>query len=213
MGGYRFLMQNWTPNSKISIFGFSRGAYTARALAGMLHRVGLLARSNDEQVPFAYHMYAKESSEACAGFKRAFCNAVEVDFLGVWETVSSVGLLTARDLPFTDSAQFIRVFRVSNIMIRVISHLYIGPDEQAQHAVSLDERRCKFKANLCELVCEGCEQIRRHRGTMTPVSPPTDGPPECGKAHTDVEEVWFAGGHEGAHDLRSDSRVGLPCSG
>ena len=39
MGGYRFLMQNFTKGDKICIFGFSRGAYTARCLAGMLHKV------------------------------------------------------------------------------------------------------------------------------------------------------------------------------
>jgi uncharacterized protein (DUF2235 family) len=38
-GGYTFLMQNYRPGDKICIFGFSRGAYTARALAGMLHKV------------------------------------------------------------------------------------------------------------------------------------------------------------------------------
>ena len=49
-------MQNYEANDKICIFGFSRGAYTARALAGMLHKVGLLPRCNHQQVPFAYAM-------------------------------------------------------------------------------------------------------------------------------------------------------------
>lgn len=39
MDGYKFLMQNYRTGDKICIFGFSRGAYTARALAGMLHKV------------------------------------------------------------------------------------------------------------------------------------------------------------------------------
>ncbi|KZT52348.1 hypothetical protein CALCODRAFT_476028 [Calocera cornea HHB12733] len=175
MGGYNFLMQNWTPGSKISIFGFSRGAYTARALAGMLHKVGLLSRSNEEQIPFAYNMYAK-GSEMCDDFKRTFCNPVEVDFLGVWDTVSSVGVLAETDLPFTDSAQFIRVFR---------------------HAVSLDERRCKFKANLCELSCGECKEVRKRKmGLDAGLEEMEDiKDPDCTAPHTDVEEVWFAGGH------------------
>ena len=49
-------MQNYEANDKICIFGFSRGAYTARALAGMIHKVGLLPRCNHQQVPFAYAM-------------------------------------------------------------------------------------------------------------------------------------------------------------
>ncbi|KAF7358959.1 DUF2235 domain-containing protein [Mycena sanguinolenta] len=51
--GYEFLMQNYTAKDRICIFGFSRGAYTARSLAGMLHKVGLLPADNHQQVPFA----------------------------------------------------------------------------------------------------------------------------------------------------------------
>lgn len=40
MDGYRFIMNNWKIGDKICLFGFSRGAYTARALAGALHKVG-----------------------------------------------------------------------------------------------------------------------------------------------------------------------------
>lgn len=39
MGGYRFLMENYVKGDRICMFGFSRGAYTARCLAGMLNKV------------------------------------------------------------------------------------------------------------------------------------------------------------------------------
>lgn len=42
MGGYDFLMQNYREGDRICLFGFSRGAYTARALAGMLYKVSRL---------------------------------------------------------------------------------------------------------------------------------------------------------------------------
>ena len=45
-----------TQGDKICLFGFSRGAYTARALAGMLQKVGLLPMCNDAQLPFAYEI-------------------------------------------------------------------------------------------------------------------------------------------------------------
>lgn len=48
---------------KICIFGFSRGAYTARALAGMIHKVGLLPAGNELQVPAAYKMYMKDNEK------------------------------------------------------------------------------------------------------------------------------------------------------
>lgn len=41
MDGYRFVMRNWRVGDKICLFGFSRGAYTARALAGFLYKVSL----------------------------------------------------------------------------------------------------------------------------------------------------------------------------
>ncbi|KAF6754847.1 hypothetical protein DFP72DRAFT_1169843 [Ephemerocybe angulata] len=130
MGGYEFLMHNYAAGDKICIFGFSRGAYTARSLAGMLHKVGLLPPHNDEQVPFAYQMYLRTDEigwEQSNEFKKAFSINVDIEFVGVWDTVDSVGIVPAIRLPFTTSNTLVKTFR---------------------HAVSLDERRAKFKANL-----------------------------------------------------------------
>ena len=86
MGGYRFLMKNYRAGDKIALFGFSRGAYTARALAGMLTKVGLLQRDNDEHIPFAYKIFAdRKDKEQADRFKHTFCRHIEViDFIGVW---------------------------------------------------------------------------------------------------------------------------------
>ncbi|CAE6489699.1 unnamed protein product [Rhizoctonia solani] len=131
--GYEFLMQNYSEGDRVSLFGFSRGAYTARALAGMLHKVGLLPSYNNEQVPFAYNMFKRDDEEGWKmsnGFKRAFCIDVKIDFVGVFDTVNSVGIIP-RELPFAKSNFLVRVFR---------------------HAVALDERRAKFKANLWGII-------------------------------------------------------------
>ncbi|CAE6520488.1 unnamed protein product [Rhizoctonia solani] len=130
MGGYQFLMKYYNEGDRICLFGFSRGAYTARALAGMLHKVGLLPPGNAEQIPFAYQMYKRTDLagfQQSAGFKKAFSREVKIEFMGVWDTVSSVGLLWPRHLPFTSSNAIVKTFR---------------------HAVSLDERRAKFKQNV-----------------------------------------------------------------
>ncbi|PSR73063.1 hypothetical protein PHLCEN_2v11085 [Hermanssonia centrifuga] len=129
MDGYTFLMQNYQAGDKICIFGFSRGAYTARSLAGMVHKVGLLPSCNHQQVPFAYKMFTRTDETGwrqSVAFKKAFSVDVDIEFVGVWDTVCSVGLIPRR-LPFVSSNTAIRYFR---------------------HAVSLDERRAKFKANL-----------------------------------------------------------------
>ncbi|KAI0658453.1 hypothetical protein C8Q70DRAFT_917453 [Cubamyces menziesii] len=128
-GGYEFLMQNYQAGDKICLFGFSRGAYTARAVAGMVHKVGLLPACNHQQVPFAYKMFTRDDDlgwKQSTAFKKAFSIDVHIDFIGVWDTVSSVGIIP-HTLPFTSSNTAIRVFR---------------------HALSLDERRARFRANL-----------------------------------------------------------------
>ncbi|KAJ3533034.1 hypothetical protein NM208_g8163 [Fusarium decemcellulare] len=54
IAGYRFLMRYYETDAKIYIFGFSRGAFTAKFLARMINKVGLLCKGNEEMVPFAY---------------------------------------------------------------------------------------------------------------------------------------------------------------
>lgn len=87
MDGYKFIMDTHKVGDKICLFGFSRGAYTARALAGLLNKVGLLPKDNDTQVPFAYKLYKREDKdgrELCDGFKKTYCQSVNIEFVGVW---------------------------------------------------------------------------------------------------------------------------------
>ncbi|KAJ7579478.1 hypothetical protein C8J56DRAFT_1169757 [Mycena floridula] len=127
-GGYQFLMEVYSPGDKICLFGFSRGAYTARVLAAMLHKVGLLPRQNFELVQFAWSLY-KRTDEAgrqlSIDFRRTFSCNVEIHFIGVWDTVSSIGLIP-QFLPYTASNPSVHFVR---------------------HALALDERRIKHRAN------------------------------------------------------------------
>ncbi|KAH9960918.1 hypothetical protein BC827DRAFT_1206197 [Russula dissimulans] len=178
---------------KICIFGFSRGAYTARALAGMIYKVGLLPAGNHQQVPFAYKMFTRDDDEGwkqSTAFKKAFSVDVEIEFVGVWDTVSSVGLVP-RTLPFTSSNTAIRYFR---------------------HAISLDEHRAKFTANYYHLTPP--EDLRGTKPGEMPRSnhrhphfhrhhhdhhhkgkSPGEKQYERDDVKTDVLEVWFAGCH------------------
>ncbi|KAJ3534010.1 hypothetical protein NM208_g7724 [Fusarium decemcellulare] len=74
MAGYRFLMRYYEDDAKIYIFGFSRGAYTAKYLARMVNKVGLLCKGNEEMVPFAYRLYQRsiqlESADRVAAQKQ-----------------------------------------------------------------------------------------------------------------------------------------------
>ncbi len=127
--GYRFLMRYYQAGDRIYIFGFSRGAYTARVLAGMLHKVGLLSSGNEELIPFAWGMYKKKVDDLTyLGFRDTFSREVGIYFLGLWDTVSSVGWAT-----HPDSFQYTR----SNPSVSIV-----------RHAVALDERRRQFVQNL-----------------------------------------------------------------
>ncbi|KAJ4329298.1 hypothetical protein N0V84_000193 [Fusarium piperis] len=59
IAGYRFLMRYYETDARIYIFGFSRGAFTAKFLARMVNKVGLLCKGNEEMVPFAYRLYQR----------------------------------------------------------------------------------------------------------------------------------------------------------
>ncbi|KAG9018128.1 hypothetical protein FRB90_012149 [Tulasnella sp. 427] len=195
-GGYKFLMQHYSAGDRICLFGFSRGAYTARCLAGMLHKVGLLPRSNMEQVEFAYALYESRKLEDIPKarlFKETFSQDVSVEFIGVWDTVSSVGL-GAPLLPFNASETFIKTFR---------------------HALALDERRVKFQPNAWQYKqkCPECGSRPRAQGDddTTHINQLTKGckrePKESAKCWcqdesnhhgghlTDILEVWFPGFH------------------
>jgi uncharacterized protein (DUF2235 family) len=123
---YRFIMQYYQEGDKICLLGFSRGSYTVRCLAGMLHKVGLLPAGNDAQVSFAYQFYKDDRPEGwkmSAEFKQTFCTNVTVYFVGVWDCVASVGFIP-RILPFSKSP--------TNTM------------NYFSHAMALDEHRAKF---------------------------------------------------------------------
>jgi len=134
---YRYLMNTYEENDRIYIFGFSRGAYTVRALAGMLHMFGLLHRGNEGQIPYILRMFSRRSRQAAgmqeifdtaSEFKQTFSYDCQLHFVGVWDTVSSVGwIYDPVKLPYTARNPIMKTGR---------------------HAVSIDERRCFFRNNL-----------------------------------------------------------------
>ncbi|KAI6095040.1 hypothetical protein EDD16DRAFT_784486 [Pisolithus croceorrhizus] len=131
MEAYEWLADTYRHGDKIYLFGFSRGGYQVRALAGMIERVGLVHPSHRKHIPsigFAEFQPANDSEQQqlTETFKNTFCRKdVRVHFVGVWDTVSSVGgILRSRPLPLTvTSCDHICHFR---------------------HALALDERRVKF---------------------------------------------------------------------
>lgn len=126
---YEFLMNTWQPGDRIFIFGFSRGAYTARAVAGMLHKVWLLDAKSPNLVPYASKMFKYEEKKAVwEGFANAFGQRCAVHYLGLWDTVNSIGWFwDPLMLPHTTNNPSVKFVR---------------------HAVSIDEHRAFFRQHL-----------------------------------------------------------------
>lgn len=94
--GYKALARGYRPGRKIFLFGFSRGAYGVRSIAGMIAKVGLLKPENatGKRVRKAFRLYENcESDRRSAAFKQAYCHSrTEIEMIGVWDTVKSLGL-------------------------------------------------------------------------------------------------------------------------
>ena len=73
-----------------------------------------MGRDNPEQVPFAYKVYKRTDADGeilAAGFKQTFARDVTVEFLGVFDTVASVGVVLKKNLPFTTANSAVKTFR------------------------------------------------------------------------------------------------------
>jgi uncharacterized protein (DUF2235 family) len=175
---YSTLVAQYEHGDRIFLFGFSRGAFTVRALAGLLHVCGLLRREHAGRAPAAVRLYEDAEAriiadrqrrgcspkfprtetdhthddQAAAHFRSAYSQAAGIDFLGLWDTVKAYGWLTPRSFPALRHNTSVKTVR---------------------HAPALDERRALFQ--------------------MT----------GWAEGHPDTKEVWFAGDHSdvgGGHD-------------
>ena len=161
--GYTFISRNYDPGDAIFIVGFSRGAYTARALAGFIAKQGLLAKNLTEDKEQAYRKGAeawyryRESASEAGIFQRlaeyaadlpAFLSAKTLkasDFIpidrikavGVWDTVGALGIPEFDE----DRGRRLDVFRFADTQLS-------GKVLWGIHAVSLDERRADFTPTL-----------------------------------------------------------------
>jgi uncharacterized protein (DUF2235 family) len=93
---YQFICQNYVPGDKIFLFGFSRGAFTVRSLAGLITACGILFRQSLSALPDAWKYYRSpkpHSPTAFASRSKAQCHVEPtITFLGVWDTVGSLGI-------------------------------------------------------------------------------------------------------------------------
>ena len=163
---YEFVVNNFHLGDELYLFGFSRGAYTARSLAGLIRNSGVLHQEYASMAKEAFSLYrdrdpAKHpNSDAAVKFRKSFSYDVEIKCVGVWDTVGALGIpigllekFSAHKYAFHD--------------VTLSSHI-----KNALHALAIDERRKPFAPTLWEQSKEDADQNRNW-----------------------LEQAWFAGVH------------------
>ncbi len=164
---YEFLVDSYEPGDEIWIFGFSRGAFTARSLAGMIRNSGLLKRAHRDQIDAAMALYRDRYDDTAPDaprariFRNTYSYEPDIKFIGVWDTVGSLGVpgihlwlarLLRIDWQFHDTA-----------LSRSVKNAY--------HALAIHEKRSDFEPTLWQK---------------------QDWP---GASAQTLEQVWFSGVH------------------
>jgi len=193
---YRFLLFNYQPEDEIFVFGFSRGAFTARSFIGFIRAVGILTVNDAAQINEAWELYEKhavradDDPEALLEFRSRFCpglctsegeqawrkqrGAVEAPLLrirycGVWDTVGSLGWQAVR-----------ATFDRSPDKHDSRHNTDLSPTvDAARHALALDERRVHFMPTLWHNVRN--LNARANADHYSPDAP--------------YQQKWFAGDH------------------
>jgi len=189
MQAYEFLVRNFEYGDKIYIFGFSRGSYTARLLAGFIRIFGLVRPEQLQLVRYAWRAYARLGEPGSEGFSAEIGHfqkvldgsGIRIEFLGVWDTVASVFDTTA-GFPWLTITQ--KAYTNKNDRVKIV-----------RHAVAIDEQRTYFQPSLWEPGQNYEEWSRKTRSYE--------------KRPQDFEEVWFTGCHGDVGGGYPDAKSGL----
>ena len=146
---YRFLVDNYEDGDDVLLFGFSRGAYTVRSLAGLIRNVGMLRREFAGKADEAYALYrSKDDDDAPWGknakqFRAAYAREIRIQCVGVWDTVGSLGIPAGGFEIFgvpIGTPRFIALHGQRFHDVELSSYI-----DNAFQALAVDERRVFFK--------------------------------------------------------------------
>ncbi len=139
---YGWLASHYRPGDRIFLFGYSRGAYAVRSLAGIIDQVGLLRAdcATERNVSLAYRYYQTvETTPTEQAFTRQFCHPkVEIEAIGVFDTVKALGIRLPFLWMWTEPQHEFHSHAISSI----VRHGF--------HALALDETRAAFVPVLCK---------------------------------------------------------------
>lgn len=167
---YAWLCRNWREGDRIWLFGFSRGAWTARVLGGFIHMIGLLRPEQLNMCGYALVAYKKASEKDDLSIAWDFARVsaarrASIHFVGAWDTVASVIVPrwdrlvpSLETLPYTEQNPSVRAFR---------------------HVLAIDERRRMFRPTRWK---PDQKYIENPFSTRK-------------RPDQDALEMWFAGSH------------------
>ena len=140
-GCYAWLVEQYEPGDAIYVFGYSRGAYTVRSLAGMIRKCGILRRDRASALREAYDFYRSgvhPKDPVAESFRSRNAHAAHVTCIGVWDTVGALGIPLG-------------IFRELNAARHQFHDVTLSSHVQhAYHALAIDERRRPFAPTLWE---------------------------------------------------------------
>jgi uncharacterized protein (DUF2235 family) len=179
IAAYEWLVENYQQNDRIFIFGFSRGAFTARSLAGLVSKCGLLKLGAPLSINQLYARYRRTEGPSILALQGAepttlsneerwlqrYSRPVPVWFQGVWDTVGTLGV-PLPFLPHVSSHDF--DFLETDLRIN---------DTYGFHALAIDEHREAFKPTLW------VKTTYKHKDNIAP------------RTIDHVEQRWFSGAH------------------
>ncbi|MGB8314931.1 MAG: DUF2235 domain-containing protein, partial [Aestuariivirga sp.] len=205
---YAFLCRNYNPGDRIYGFGFSRGAFTIRILAGFVAKMGLLKgnafsgeRDLRQKTTWLYRVYRKHHSGdgitpplawAIRGlrdllpyqamdkenYRNSLDQEVKIDFLGLWDTVDAYGLPIDEMTKGWDNFVWPLSMRNYDLSDKII---------RAVHALSLDDERNSFHPLLWNEISD--------EGNSSTINPIRQQGTAKNIADETLTQVWFAGMH------------------
>ena len=142
MDCYRYIVQNYSPDDEIFLFGFSRGSYTVRSLCGFINNCGIIKRNDAKLIQKAFNLYKKSGSKYLPNGSESvkFRNqhshkSREIKFVGVWDTVGAMGIPISFLGIFEEQDEFYDTKIGNNVSV-------------ARHALAIDEHRSDFEPTI-----------------------------------------------------------------
>jgi hypothetical protein len=195
---YRYLVKHYKPGDKIYLFGFSRGAATVRALAGMICAVGLIKKDNVSrsgivdniklylEIRRATRIYKSGNKQKAEEYKKKTHGSVDIEMIGVWDTVDALGFPKDSSWLVIGFSRMIdwltnKLFRQHCYDFQLDSNV-----KNVYHALAIDDTRYTFHPMLWDETAENRPQ--------------------------NIEQVWFAGAHAnvgGGYDRTELSSIAL----